>query len=358
MRYLNNIDLVQNELQNAVVQNLAQVPASGELGQIYFNTTDKKMYVCVDVAQQTWLPTDASQLTGAAIVTRINGSTSIIDMDNLPSANSFLELIKTVDGSGSGLDADTVDAHDSTWLVARANHTGTQLAATISDFSTAVEAVPTVADAISRVHTQNTDTGTTNQSFQLQSGSAGARLKNSGGELQVRNAADNAYADIRVMNLTVEGTLTAIKSEEVDIGDSNILLNADVTAHTQNSDGGLSIKRLANDDITRKDASIIFNNSTGRWQTTFGAVTGTLVTAGIANKISALVGNAVDSVYEITHNLNTQDLIVSIMDTESLEHVFTDVEMKTSAGLSSMNVITLRFATVISQDKYKVTIIG
>jgi uncharacterized Zn-binding protein involved in type VI secretion len=46
-----------------------------------------------------------------------------------------------VDGAGSGLDADTVDTLQATALLARANHTGTQTAATISDFATAGNAL-------------------------------------------------------------------------------------------------------------------------------------------------------------------------------------------------------------------------
>ena len=45
MIYLTNINLNQNELQNAVIQPLATAPATGKLGQIYCNsTTSKIMY--------------------------------------------------------------------------------------------------------------------------------------------------------------------------------------------------------------------------------------------------------------------------------------------------------------------------
>lgn len=44
MKFLVPIDLVQNELQNAVIQNLASPPANGKAGQLYFNTTDKLLY--------------------------------------------------------------------------------------------------------------------------------------------------------------------------------------------------------------------------------------------------------------------------------------------------------------------------
>ena len=44
----------------------------------------------------------------------------------------------------------------------------------------------------SRLHTQNTDTGTTQASFAIDSGSTGVRLKNSGGSLLLRNLVDAA----------------------------------------------------------------------------------------------------------------------------------------------------------------------
>lgn len=43
MKYLTNIDLSQNQLQNAVIQPLATAPANPVLGQIYFDSTDKML---------------------------------------------------------------------------------------------------------------------------------------------------------------------------------------------------------------------------------------------------------------------------------------------------------------------------
>ena len=40
-KILANLDLIQNELQNAVIQVLASDPATGKLGQIYYNSTNK-----------------------------------------------------------------------------------------------------------------------------------------------------------------------------------------------------------------------------------------------------------------------------------------------------------------------------
>jgi hypothetical protein len=51
-------------------------------------------------------------------------------------------------------------------------------------------------------HTQNTDTGTTSTTFQIDSGNTGPKLKNNALTLEVRNAADNAYAPLTASQIT------------------------------------------------------------------------------------------------------------------------------------------------------------
>ncbi len=58
-----------------------------------------------------------------------------------------------------------------------------------------------VSDAVDKKHTQNTDTGTTSSTFQLDSDSSGPKLKNSSGIVEIRNAGDTAYAHIRPNNI-------------------------------------------------------------------------------------------------------------------------------------------------------------
>lgn len=80
---LNNLDLVKNQLLNAAIQNLASHPPNPVLGQIYFNTVDKAIYVCTDAGAPTWSDVGSS-LSGEQLVALINGSVSVIDLDNLP----------------------------------------------------------------------------------------------------------------------------------------------------------------------------------------------------------------------------------------------------------------------------------
>ena len=52
MKFLNNIDLVQNALEFAALHPISANPAAPVQGQVYFNTTDKRLYVWNDT---TWI---------------------------------------------------------------------------------------------------------------------------------------------------------------------------------------------------------------------------------------------------------------------------------------------------------------
>jgi hypothetical protein len=85
------LDMNKLELQNAAIQTLASAPSAPVIGQIYFNSVDLQLYI--------W-----------------NGSA--------------WGLVAT--------DAELLNGQAASYYISRANHTGTQLASTISDFDTQV----------------------------------------------------------------------------------------------------------------------------------------------------------------------------------------------------------------------------
>ena len=70
----------------------------------------------------------------------LNGPNLDISVTPSQIATPILNALKTVDGAGSGLDADVLDGQQGTYYRDRVNHTGTQTASTISDFNTSADA--------------------------------------------------------------------------------------------------------------------------------------------------------------------------------------------------------------------------
>jgi hypothetical protein len=70
MKFLTVLDLQKNELQNAVIQNLATDPSTPVQGQIYYNTASDAIKVYDGAA---WVTLS----TGSGTVTAVTGSGAI-----------------------------------------------------------------------------------------------------------------------------------------------------------------------------------------------------------------------------------------------------------------------------------------
>lgn len=193
--------------------------------------------------------------------------------------------------------------------------------------------------------------GTDSSSFYI--GKNGVKLQTVDGGLEVRNNENTDFADLKVKNLTVEGTTTTVNSEEVNIADNKIILNSNIVSSVNNQDGGIAVKRLMVDDTTRKDAEIEYDSANNRWKSVQGEVAGILTHHVLANKVVASIGDGVATSIAVTHNLNTMDCIVGIRDVVSpFEGVLCNWEF------TSVNVITFKFLEAPLSGKYSVTIIG
>lgn len=89
-KWFNGLNLQQNQLENAVIQNLASDPSSGKAGQIYYNTTDNGYRYYNGTA---WVSISADAIK------------SIVDGDGLTSStsgNAVTISLGTPSASGSG----------------------------------------------------------------------------------------------------------------------------------------------------------------------------------------------------------------------------------------------------------------
>lgn len=240
-KFLVPIDLTNNELLNFRVQMLASDPTSLE-SKLYYNTTDKKLkfhngtaWVSLDDSSTgsgvTSLagtsPIQVSAATGAVTVSILAATTSNagslsaahFDLLNEATAVNTINTLVLRDASGNfaagtitasltgtASNASLLNNNNAAYYLDRANHTGTQLAATISNFDTQVRT--------SRLDQMAAPTASVSFNSQL--------LTNLADPVSPQDAATKAYVDasrsgldskesVRVAttaNITLSGTQT------------------------------------------------------------------------------------------------------------------------------------------------------
>lgn len=143
-------------------------------------------------------------------------------------------------------------------------------------------------------------------------------------------------------NLDVQGSINSISTTEVNIIDNKVVLNSNVTG-APSADAGLKVERGTSDDV-----EILWNETSDQWQLTNDGTNYHEITRKYKQTLSTSATS-----YTVTHNLNTQDVVVQIYEVASpYQQVFTDVEHTTA------NAVTIKFATAPSAGEYRVVVIG
>lgn len=187
-RYLAAIDLAKNEIRNARVQNLATAPGTPVLGQIYYDSVISNLFFYDGTTwracyQDTSSPTGPAggSLTGTYPNPTIAPSAIV---DSMIAAGAAIQLSKLAINP-----------------LARANHTGTQLAATISDFDT-------------QVHTSRLDqmgAPTASVSFN------GQKATNLADPTNPQDGATKAYVDATAQGLDVKLSVRAATTANITL---------------------------------------------------------------------------------------------------------------------------------------------
>lgn len=288
--------------------------------------------------------------------------------------------------------------------LARANHSGTQLAATISDFNTAVR-----TNRLDQMATPTADVALGSQ-----------KITGLADPTAAQDAATKAYADalstgldfkasVRVAttaNITLSGAQT-IDGVSVIAGDRVLVKNqstganngiyvaaagawaratdadssAEVTSGmyvfvsegTANADSSWVLS--TNDPIVLATTALTFVQFSGAGQLTAGngiAITansiatnadstmfqynsGVLALTSLysARKFSAAIGDGSTTAIVVTHNLATRDLQATVLRaTTPWDIIHCDIEMTTT------NTTTFRFTTAPTSNQYRVVIVG
>jgi hypothetical protein len=77
-----------------------------------------------------------------------------------------------------------------------------------------------------------------------------------------------------------------------------------------------------------------------------------LVTDSFTKKASASVGNGANTSFAVSHNLNTEDVLVQVFDNTTHDTVEVDVVR------TDVNTVTVSFASAPASNAYRVVVIG
>ena len=296
-KFLTNIDLTGNELQNIVIHNTGTAPAaSAKLGGLYFDTAsglnklkyyNGSAWVELSVGPSgTWQPVDAdltaiAALTGTAGFLKTNGSgTWSVDTAIYLTSSTGVSSVNASVGVVTGV------AVTSGTLGQFAATTSSALAGVISDETGSGALVFGTSPAIT------TSITTGSSSFDLLNTTV-ATVNFAGAATAVNIGASNSTTTI-AGDLVVNGTTTTINSTTVTVDDLNIVLGSVTTPTNSTANGG---------GITV--AGGVDGDKTWNWVSSTSSWTSSENLDLAAGKVLKIAGTQVLSATEYTGNAST-----------------------------------------------------
>jgi hypothetical protein len=414
-KFLTNIDLTGNELQNVVIHNAGTAPAaSAKLGGLYFDTStgvnklkyyNGSAWVELSVGGSgTWQPYDAdlaaiAALTGTSGFLKTNGSgTWSVDTATYLTSSTGVVSVNGNSGVITGI------AVTGTGLSQFASTTSAELATVLSDetgYSTGAKAVFSISPEVS------TSITTGSASFDLINTTA-TTVNFAGAATAVNIGAANSTTTI-AGDLVVNGTTTTINSTTVTVDDLNIVLGSVTTPTNSTANGGgitvaggvdgnktwnwvsstsswtssenidlaagkvlkiagtqvLSATEYTGNSSTATTATNVTGGAAGSLVYQSGSATTTTLGIGTSGYVLTSSGSAPQwskkkhsetlassaTSYSITHGLGTADLVVAVYEVSTGEVVYADI-------VNTSTTTTLSFATAPSTNQYRVVILA
>ena len=371
IKYLNSINLSQNEIQNVVVHNLASAPSSPKLGQIYYNTSSTEVYVCINETGPVWqsMKGDITAVTASTGLSG-GGTYGAVSLALKNNANFTANTVQKWDDS-NGQFVDSLISDDGSTVTVAGNLTVSGTTTTVNtetinladniillNSNLAGDAAPSedsgievergTAANVSFIWDESADYwSTVNQKLHI--GSL-ADFGNTTGTSEIL-----LHTSGEVKKLDISTALAVLQfvgnSGTESIGQTAYLtIQGDGTTITTDASSNSLAISIADASETVKGAvelattaEVITGTDTAR------AVTPAGVEAHYDSKnFAGDVGDGSATSYAITHSLETLDVIVQVYEKSSGATVFTDVER------TDTDTVTLIFASAPAANAYRV----
>lgn len=323
-KFLVNLDLAKNQILNAAIQNLSSAPSSPVNGQIYYNTSDNRIYfwdgsTWVDMSGDIRAVLGGSGLTGSE-------------------SNGVVTLDVNVDNSTIEIVSDVLQVKDNGITTAKIANLSQDLTSNSSNTALATAAaIKSYVDGVV------------------------GGIGNLEGGWDV--AATSVFPNPPVPNVvkkgdywyaTTAGTITDATSATIAIEVGDVFV-AKIDSAT-NSAAEWIVLQTNKDQATETVLGLVriadqstVNAGTDDTEAVTPLKLKTYLDAAVGG-YAANVGDGGSTTFVLAHNLGTRDVIIAIYDNSTYEEVMADV------AVTSTSEVTVSFALAPSSNAYRVVI--